>query len=99
MGKAPDEIRGEIEDTRERMTETAEAIRYRADVQTRAERCGRREEGQPGRQGGLCSLARNRQDAESGSVTSEASDMARGQATPPAPQPHALATHSPTPMK
>ena len=36
MGKAPDEIRGEIEDTRERMTETAEAIRYRADVPTRA---------------------------------------------------------------
>jgi hypothetical protein len=26
MGKAPDEIRDEIEDTRERMTETAEAI-------------------------------------------------------------------------
>jgi Protein of unknown function (DUF3618) len=36
MGKAPDEIRGEIEDTRERMTETAEAIRYRTDVKTRA---------------------------------------------------------------
>jgi Protein of unknown function (DUF3618) len=36
MGKAPDEIRDEIEDTRGRMTETAEAIRYRADVKTRA---------------------------------------------------------------
>jgi hypothetical protein len=36
MGKAPDEIRDEIEDTRERMTETAEAIRYRADVKGRA---------------------------------------------------------------
>jgi hypothetical protein len=36
MGKAPNEIRDEIEDTRERMTETAEAIRYRADVKTRA---------------------------------------------------------------
>jgi hypothetical protein len=36
MGKAPDEIRGEIEDTRERMTETAEAIRYRTDVKARA---------------------------------------------------------------
>jgi Protein of unknown function (DUF3618) len=36
MGKAPDEIRGEIEHTRERMTDTAEAIRYRADVKTRA---------------------------------------------------------------
>lgn len=36
MGKAPDEIRGEIEDTRERMAETAEAIRYRTDVKGRA---------------------------------------------------------------
>ena len=37
MGKAPDEIRDEIEDTRERMTETTEAIRYRADVKTPAQ--------------------------------------------------------------
>ena len=35
MGKASDEIRGEIEDTRERMSETADAIRYRADVKSR----------------------------------------------------------------
>jgi ElaB/YqjD/DUF883 family membrane-anchored ribosome-binding protein len=35
MGKASDEIRGEIEDTRERMAETSEAIRYRADVKSR----------------------------------------------------------------
>jgi Protein of unknown function (DUF3618) len=36
MGKEPDEIRNEIEDTRERMAETAEAIRYRTDVKGRA---------------------------------------------------------------
>jgi len=35
MGQTPDEIRGEIEQTRERMTETVEAIGYRADVKTR----------------------------------------------------------------
>lgn len=36
MGKEPDEIRREIEDTRDRMGETVEAIGYRADVPQRA---------------------------------------------------------------
>jgi len=36
VGKEPDEIRREIEDTRSRMGDTVEAIGYRADVPTRA---------------------------------------------------------------
>ena len=36
MGQTPDEIRTEIEQTRARMTDTVEAIGYRADVKTRA---------------------------------------------------------------
>jgi len=36
MGQDPDRIRREIEETRERMTDTVEAIGYRADVKTRA---------------------------------------------------------------
>jgi gas vesicle protein len=36
MGKTPDEIRDEIEQTREEMGETASAIGYKADVKTRA---------------------------------------------------------------
>jgi hypothetical protein len=36
MGQAPDEIRREIEETRGRMTDTVEAIEYRADVKGRA---------------------------------------------------------------
>jgi hypothetical protein len=36
MGETPDEIRDEIEETRGRMSETAEAIGYRADVKSRA---------------------------------------------------------------
>ena len=36
MGETPDEIRAEIEDTRDRMGETVEAIGYRADVPGRA---------------------------------------------------------------
>jgi gas vesicle protein len=35
MGEAPDDIREEIEATRERMGETAEALAYKADVKTR----------------------------------------------------------------
>src|SRR3954469_5025451 len=36
MGEDPRQIRREIEETRGRMTETVEAIGYRADVKTRA---------------------------------------------------------------
>jgi hypothetical protein len=36
MDKEPDEIRSEIEDTRAQMTDTIEAIGYRADVKARA---------------------------------------------------------------
>jgi hypothetical protein len=36
MGEEPDRIRDEIEDTRERMTETVEALAYKADVKSRA---------------------------------------------------------------
>ena len=36
MGKDPDAIREEIEDTRERMSDTVEAIGYKADVPSRA---------------------------------------------------------------
>ena len=36
MGKAPDELRQEIEETRSRMGETVEAIGYKADVPSRA---------------------------------------------------------------
>jgi gas vesicle protein len=36
MGQEPDDIRREIEQTRERMTQTVDAIAYRADVKTRA---------------------------------------------------------------
>jgi Protein of unknown function (DUF3618) len=36
MGKAPDDIRQEIEETRARMGETVEAIGYKADVKSRA---------------------------------------------------------------
>ena len=36
MGQTPDEIRAEIDETRERMSETVEAIGYRADVPGRA---------------------------------------------------------------
>lgn len=35
MGQTPDDIREDIEDTRERMGETVEAIGYKADVKTR----------------------------------------------------------------
>jgi hypothetical protein len=35
MGETPDEIREEIEETRDRMSDTAEAIGYRADVKSR----------------------------------------------------------------
>jgi hypothetical protein len=35
MGETPDEIRRELEDTRERMSETVEALGYRADVKGR----------------------------------------------------------------
>ena len=36
MGQTPSEIRTDIEQTRDRMTETVEAMAYRADVKTRA---------------------------------------------------------------
>ena len=36
MGQTPDQIREDIEETRERMSDTAEAIGYKADVKTRA---------------------------------------------------------------
>jgi hypothetical protein len=36
MGETPDQIRDEIEQTRERMGDTAEAIAYKADVKSRA---------------------------------------------------------------
>jgi gas vesicle protein len=36
MGQTPDEIREDIEETRDRMSETAGAIGYKADVKTRA---------------------------------------------------------------
>jgi hypothetical protein len=36
MGQDPDRIRQEIEDTRERLTETVDAIGYKADVPARA---------------------------------------------------------------
>ncbi|MDQ3822456.1 MAG: DUF3618 domain-containing protein [Actinomycetota bacterium] len=36
MGQTPDQIREDIEDTRERMSETAGALGYKADVKTRA---------------------------------------------------------------
>ena len=36
MGQTSDEIRQDIEETRERMTETADALGYKADVKTRA---------------------------------------------------------------
>jgi ElaB/YqjD/DUF883 family membrane-anchored ribosome-binding protein len=36
MGETPDQIRHEIEDTRERMGETADALAYKADVKSRA---------------------------------------------------------------
>jgi hypothetical protein len=36
MGEEPDRIRDEIEDTRERMTETVDALAYKADVKSRA---------------------------------------------------------------
>ena len=36
MGQTPDQIREDIEDTRERMSETAGAIGFKADVKTRA---------------------------------------------------------------
>ena len=35
MGETPDQIRDEIEETRSRMSETAEAIGYKADVKSR----------------------------------------------------------------
>jgi hypothetical protein len=35
MGETPDQIRDEIEATRERMSDTAEALAYKADVKTR----------------------------------------------------------------
>ena len=36
MGKGPGEIREEIEQTREEMGDTVEALGYKADVKTRA---------------------------------------------------------------
>jgi Protein of unknown function (DUF3618) len=36
MGQAPDEIRDDIEETRARMTDTAEALAYKTDVRSRA---------------------------------------------------------------
>jgi hypothetical protein len=36
MGETPDQIRNEIEETRERMGDTAEALAYKADVKSRA---------------------------------------------------------------
>ena len=35
MGETPDQIRDEIEQTRDRMGDTAEAIGYKADVKSR----------------------------------------------------------------
>ena len=45
MGETPDQIRDEIEETRVRMSETAEAIGYRADVPSPGEGVRGREEG------------------------------------------------------
>ena len=36
MAEEPDEIRDQIDETRERMTDTVEALAYKADVKTRA---------------------------------------------------------------
>jgi hypothetical protein len=76
MGKAPDEIRGEIEDTRERMTETAEAIRYRADVTTRAkDAVVEKKDNLVGKAGSAVSRVAGKMPSP-GDVTSEASSMA-----------------------
>jgi hypothetical protein len=76
MGKAPDEIRGEIEDTRERMTETAEAIRYRADVKTRAkDAVVEKKDSLVGKAGSAVSRVAGKMPSPE-DVTSEASSMA-----------------------
>jgi ElaB/YqjD/DUF883 family membrane-anchored ribosome-binding protein len=76
MGKASDEIRSEIEDTRERMTETADAIRYRADVKSRTkEAVAEKKDSLVDKAGSVVSRVTGKMPSPGG-VASEASDMA-----------------------
>ena len=76
MGKASDEIRGEIEDTRERMAETADAIRYRADVKSRTkEAVAEKKDSLVDKAGSAVSRVTGKMPSP-GDVASEAGDMA-----------------------
>jgi len=76
MGKASDEIRGEIEGTRERMAETADAIRYRADVKTRTKGAvAEKKDNLVDKAGSAVSRVTGKMPSP-GDVASEASDMA-----------------------
>ena len=76
MGKASDEIRGEIEDTRERMTETADAIRYRVDVKSRTkEAVAEKKDTFLDKAGSAVSRVTGKMPSP-GDVASEAGDMA-----------------------
>ena len=76
MDKASDEIRGEIEDTRERMTETAGAIRYRADVKSRTkDAVAEKKDSLVEKAGSAVSRVTGKMPSP-GAVASEANDMA-----------------------
>lgn len=62
MGKEPDEIRREIEETRDRMSDTVEAIGYKADVPTRTKEAVSR------RKDNIVSSVRNAKDTVTSSI-------------------------------
>ena len=70
MGKEPDEIRQEIEDTRARMGDTVEAIGYKADVKSRAK------ESISEKKDNIVSSVRNVKDSVVGAVAGTGSSVA-----------------------
>lgn len=93
MGKASDEIRGEIEETRERMAETADAIRYRADVKTRTkEAVAEKKDSLVDKAGSAVSRVTGKMPSPE-TLPPKRATWRRMSAMRPAPQPHAWATH------
>ena len=78
MGKEPDEIRREIEDTRARMGDTVEAIGYRADVKSRAK------ESISNKKDDIVNTVRNTKDSVVGSLvgTTQSTTARVGDSTP-----------------
>jgi len=70
VGKEPDEIRREIDDTRARMGDTAEAIAYKADVKSRAK------ESVVSKRDAVVSSVRNAKDSVVGAIAGTGESMA-----------------------